>query len=32
MDKNRIELARYWMGKAHKSLKSAKYEFSRKKT
>ncbi len=30
MDKNRIELAKYWMKKARKSLETAKHEYSRK--
>ena len=30
MDKSRIELAKYWMKKACKSLETAKHEFSRK--
>jgi uncharacterized protein (UPF0332 family) len=27
MDVNRLELAKYWMEKAHKSLEAAKHEF-----
>jgi uncharacterized protein len=30
MDANQLELAKYWMGKAHKSLEAAKHEFDRK--
>jgi len=30
MDVNRLELAKYWMEKAHKSLEAAKHEFDHK--
>lgn len=30
MDKNQLELAKYWMEKAHKSLETAEHEFNRK--
>ena len=29
MDKNQLELAKYWMEKAHKSLETAEHEFNR---